>query len=151
MKGRKPEPTSVLRARGTLRPHRRKNEPKLVASRPEPPAILRNEAREEWDRITAAMEQMQILEQASGAVIAAYCLCWQDLWEARRGIENNGDRIENSQGQRQSIDVDRYEAAKTGLLRFASELGLTPVSRTKVRVEPKPHPLGGPLLNVKVR
>lgn len=78
-----------------------------------------------------AMRAMEILDPASGPLIASYCMSWSDLVAERRVIEENGTTTTNSQGIRRSIALDLYEAAFARMIKVSLELGLSPTSMAR--------------------
>ena len=88
--------------------------------------MLDKRGRAEWDRIVPLMEQMGTLGQTDLALLATYCDTWS-RWCASKKAMNKMKLAEQ-------------------IRKLASELGLSPVSRTRLTVKeppgvekPKPH------------
>ena len=86
-RGRKPTPTPIKELEGN--PGKRplnQNEPKLKKTAPSYPKWIDKEAKKEWRRLAAKMEQMGVLSEVDMAAFAGYCQC------CARWKENEGER-----------------------------------------------------------
>lgn len=137
MKGRKPTPAAVRKMTGTG--HRTKaqindREPIPPDGVPEPPTQLTSEARAEWFRVCADLAAMRTLTKSDRAAIAIFCQAWADWLEAREWIAIQGAVIERGEGTCKNPWVSVANEAHEQLRRLACEFGLTPSSRSRVKV-----------------
>jgi P27 family predicted phage terminase small subunit len=147
--GPKPEPTRLKIARGN--PGRRKlnhQEPT-----PEPltdfkaPAWLNREAKREWKRVVAELGPLGVLTVLDVSALCANCVAWSEMRAAEDIIQRDGVVITDQYGkQMKHPAVAVKNAALTAMLRWGAELGLTPSSRTRLRVPSKPSTNAGPPL-----
>jgi P27 family predicted phage terminase small subunit len=137
MRGRKPKPTVLRIAQGN--PGKRainQQEPKPASGIPSCPSHVSNVAREEWDRITAELANLGMLTQVDRSMLAAYCDAYSDWVEAQKACSRgmfykNGDLLKINPALRAKHD------AMALMHKFASDFGLSPVSRTRLAVETK--------------
>lgn len=141
MRGRKPKPTALKELQGN--PGKRA----LNASEPKPegtprcPQWLTGEARKEWKRVAAALVKAKVVTQVDRAVLAAYCQSYAQWMEAEEKLklseeEGGSPVIENTKGNLVANPwVGVGQRAKMDMLKFASELGMTPSARTRLKVE----------------
>lgn len=121
MAGRKPLPTNTKKLRGN--PGKRKlntQEPVFEVAIPEPPPNLDAAALEEWNRIALDMANSQTISRVDRAILAIYCQVWSE-WQ-------------NSTGKT-AIEM-RY--LRKEMQSYAAELGITPSSRSRVKMIGKP-------------
>lgn len=88
MRGRKPIPTEIKRARGN--PGKRplnELEPKPSRGQPPCPAFLDEVGRAEWERVTALLARSNVLSEMDGAVLAAYCQAFSRWDFAERQLQ----------------------------------------------------------------
>ena len=134
MRGRKPVPTAIRRANGN--PGKRAfnlAEPTPPSGIPQCPAHLSDAAREEWDRLAVPLHQMGVLSIADRAAMAAYCQAWARWVEAEERLAETPPMLKTPSGYVQQspwLSVANKQLEIMG--RFMSELGLTPVSRSRV-------------------
>ncbi len=133
MAGR-PLPTALKSVRGTVRKCRlNENEPKPATTIPATPTFLSDEARQEWDRIAPILERNGILTEIDGAALAAYCQTFADWIEATLKVREEGFLTATTNGNViQNPMVGVANRLKADLLRFLSEFGMTPASRSKI-------------------
>lgn len=147
-KGRKTKPTSLKLLDGN--PGKRplpENEPiPLDASKPTPPSHLNEYALEEWNRVCDGLHAMGILFNIDMAILAAYCVSysrWKQAEEILNNLREHGTKIEAL------IQVTHHgnmiphplvgvsNTAARDVLRYASQLGITPAARAGLGVKPK--------------
>ena len=139
MPGPPPQPSVLKIARGN--PGKRplnKREPKPKAAIPNPPAKMKGEALQEWKRVTVEMEAVGMLTHLDRAVLTAYCEAWALWLEAMQDVRARGVEVQGSRKSR--IKNPNLVIASDWLKhlhRLATELGLSPASRTRVQVDPK--------------
>ena len=144
-RGPPPTPTQVLRLRGSLRGKYRKPEPEPTSSVPTCPTWLSAYAKTEWKRITRELKKIGILTQVDRAVLAGYCQSWSDYMEATKLLRNEGGVLTTAQGTPVRNPLANIQGdARTSMLRFAQELGLSPAARARLATE-KPKSADDPL------
>ncbi len=137
-RGRKPKPTATKRREGN--PGRRplnEREPKLEARVPSCPRHLDAVAKAEWKRVAGLLFKKGVITLADRGVLTAYCRAWSLAIEADAKIQKYGTVLQSEKTGAfyQSPYLNQLTAAQKDLVRFAGELGMTPVSRTRVNVE----------------
>jgi P27 family predicted phage terminase small subunit len=141
-RGRKPKPTALKKAEGN--PGKRAlnaDEPQLAPALPDPPAHLTGEALIEWNRVAPDLFKAGVLTIADRAALAVYCQAWADWVEACGEMAVGNKVITTEKGyQVQSPWVGIANRAMDKMLKFASEFGLTPASRTRIHAEPPKTP-----------
>jgi P27 family predicted phage terminase small subunit len=121
MRGRKPIPTP-----GTLAAT-------ALAALPRCPDHLNALARKEWRRLATPLFDAGILTLADRAALAAYCVAYARWVEAERKLAETPTLLKAPSGYVQQspwLTVANKQMELMG--RYMSELGLTPVARTRV-------------------
>lgn len=134
MSGPARTPNSILRMRGSRLVKDREDSPNPDAQCPEMPDALTGEALAEWNRVSAMMMDVGTLTQHDRAVLAGYCRAWADANEADAHVAEFGTLVGDGKNLGPNPNIKRAAEAWLRMLRFAQELGLTPASRSKVRV-----------------
>lgn len=133
-RGRKPKPTAVKVLEGN--PGKRPlnmNEPTPDKNAPECPQWLAGEAKLEWERLAYKMVNLGTLSEMDMAAFAGYCQSYARWKEAEEFIEQHGTIVKTPSGYWQQ--VPQVSIAQTNLkimLKFCSEFGLTPSSRSRM-------------------
>jgi P27 family predicted phage terminase small subunit len=135
MRGRKPLPSNVVRLRGN--PGKRRlndGEPRPASRIPTCPACLGDEARKEWQRLAKELAALGLLTGLDRGLLAAYCQA-HALWvEAVSSIQRYGTMVKSPNGYpMQSPYVAVANKQVDIMVRIASEFGMTPSSRTRIR------------------
>ena len=136
--GRPPKPTRLKELTGN--PGKRalnKAEPRPSAKRPGCPAHIQGEARKEWNRITKQLLEMGVLTQVDRAALAAYCQCWERWVQAEEAMREPGFRMITTTDNGYPVVspwLNVANAAMKQMLRFLTEFGMTPSSRSRVTV-----------------
>jgi P27 family predicted phage terminase small subunit len=142
MRGRKPLPSNVVRLRGN--PGKRRlndTEPRPTSRLPACPACLGEEARKEWRRLSKELGELGLLTGLDRGLLAAYCQA-HALWvEAVSSIGRYGTMVKSPNGYpMQSPYVAVANKQVEIMVRIASEFGMSPSSRTRIRAgEPTPE------------
>jgi P27 family predicted phage terminase small subunit len=139
MRGRKPLPSNVVRLRGNPGKRRLNDaEPQPVAKAPACPPCLGEEASKEWQRLAKELAELGLLTGLDRNLLAAYCQA-HALWvEAVASIGRYGTMVKSPNGYpMQSPYVAVANKQVEIMVRIAAELGMTPSSRTRIRVGPK--------------
>lgn len=136
--GRPPKPTKLKELTGN--PGKRalnKAEPKPMAKRPPCPAHIQGEARKEWNRITKQLLELGVLTQVDRAALAAYCQCWERWVQAETEMRSEAFRMITTTDNGYPVVspwLNVANAAMKQMLRFLTEFGMTPSSRSRVTV-----------------
>jgi P27 family predicted phage terminase small subunit len=103
------------------------------------PPCLGDEARKEWQRLSKELAQLGLLTGLDRNLLAAYCQA-HALWvEAVASIGRYGTMVKSPNGYpMQSPYVAVANKQVDIMVRIAAELGMTPSSRTRIRVGDKP-------------
>jgi P27 family predicted phage terminase small subunit len=135
MRGRKPLPSNVVRLRGNPGKRRRNDaEPRPESRVPPCPACLGDEARKEWKRLSKELAELGLLTGLDRGLLAAYCQA-HALWvEAVSSIGRYGTMIKSPNGFPMQSP---YVAVANKQVDIAAEFGMTPSSRTRIRVGEK--------------
>lgn len=108
---------------------------------PNCPAHLLPEARKEYKRVTAELVKLNLISKIDRAAIAAYCAAWAEVVVCENKInETNAQDPSGEKGyiettpsgyRQMSVWVQVRNRAYERMMRFASEFGMSPSSRTK--------------------
>lgn len=147
MRGRKPLSTAVRIATGNpgRRPFNR-YEPKPAHVIPTRPAHLSPTARAEWKRLARILHDLGMISQLDRAVLAAYCHAYGRWVEVERKLKETPILLRTPAGYVQPSPWLAIANKNLELMhKFMSELGLSPVSRSRVSarpIGPKPWEFG---------
>jgi P27 family predicted phage terminase small subunit len=141
----RPKPTQlkILTGNPGKRPLNR-NEPKPARNLPDPPDELNEDARIEWDRISRELYLLGLLTSIDRSGLAAYCQAYGRWMIAERAVNEAASRDPRFHGLLvlttngniiQNPMVGAANRAMADMMRYAVEFGLTPSSRSRVRVE----------------
>jgi P27 family predicted phage terminase small subunit len=139
MRGRKPLPSNVVQLRGNPGKRRPNDaEPKPSPVVPTCPSCLGDEARKEWKRLARELGDLGLLTRIDRGMLAAYCQA-HALWvEAVASIGRYGTMVKSPNGfPMQSPYVAVANKQVDIMVRIAAEFGMTPSSRTRIRVGDK--------------
>jgi P27 family predicted phage terminase small subunit len=133
-KGRKPKPTAIKKLEGN--PGKRKlnqNEPKPEKKAPKCPEWLEEEAKNEWSRLEKPLENLGILTEIDRVAFAGYCESFARWKQAEEFISKHGMIIKTPSGYFQQVpQVSISQTYLKLLLKFATEFGMTPSSRSRL-------------------
>ena len=149
-RGKKPKPTHLKVVSGTARSGRlNENEPQPELVLPEPPEHLSAPAKAEWERVSGELYTLGILTGLDRATLAAYCQAYGRWVEAETLVADmaalndttkglmvrttNGNAIQNPM-------VGTANKAMADMVRYATDLGMTPSARSRINADP---PTGG--------
>jgi len=140
MRGRKPKPAELKILAGN--PGKRPIKPTAIdlpADIPDCPEHLDAAARAEWDRVTALLAETKLLKQTDRAVLAAYCQCYARWANAEEQLRKVGPVLMTPNKMPvQNPYLQIANKALDQLRKFTTELGFSPVARSRVDAEPKP-------------
>jgi P27 family predicted phage terminase small subunit len=118
----------------------RGTKPRLVVSNdlpikvPAPPAWLSKEGRAEWRRVAGDLIGRGTVVETDLAALEAYCAAVAGVRETARIITRQGRMVGKKPHPAVRMQIQYLESSR----RFAAELGLTPVSRSRRVVAPPP-------------
>jgi len=155
-KGRKPLPTAIKKLMNNPggRPLN-ENEPKPEIKAPDCPEWIANDklAKEEWDRITVELLNVDILCEMDHALLEAYCIAYSRWVAAEKKVLEKGTL--SITGQKVTTKTKRdgtIEETKSGgnvitspylwvsnkafeqMRKIGAELGLSPSARSRIKV-----------------
>jgi P27 family predicted phage terminase small subunit len=139
MRGRKPKPTllKVLDGNPGRRPLNDR-EPDPAQGIPVRPDWLDAEAQAEWDRVSQELSDMGTLTLADRAALAAYCTAWSRWVEAEGMVKKFGMIVKSPEKgfPMKSPYLSIADQALETMRKLMVEFGLTPSSRSRIRVAP---------------
>lgn len=106
---------------------------RAAPSRPTPPDDLTGDALVEWNRVVPELDELGILSVLDRAVLARYCLAWQQWREFAATLDAEGMVIDDARGgKRKHPAWQMFREAGTMLDAAASSCGLSPASRLRM-------------------
>jgi len=137
-RGPQKTPTALVKLRGN--PGKKalpKNEPKPAPAKViEPPAWLRDEAKQEWYAILPALKALGLYTEVDRAALANYCIAYADLQIAEMELQDKGDTqlviTKSGEMEVQSPWVFIKNRAQVQCNKWAREFGFTPASRASL-------------------
>ena len=143
--GRKPTPTGLKLIKGN--PGRRpinQGEPILEATQiPKPPVHITGIALTEWDRVAPILYNCGVLTELDVAALGAYCQSFGIYTQALDAIDAFGKKenldcgllLKTTSGTlKQNPLIGIANKAAADMVRYATEFGMTPSSRTKLEI-----------------
>ena len=140
MRGRKPKPTGLKQLEGNpgkrtlnvVEPH-----PPVPQSPPRTPRHLGMAAGREWRRMCHVLLSIGLYTEIDHAMLEMYCQAYGDWIEAKRKIRATGGRVKRSRltgALYTNPWVYEANGAWERLRKAAAEFGMTPSTRSRVRV-----------------
>ena len=134
-------PTAILQASGAFkknpqRAREREHEPQYEKGLGEPPPSLSDAAKEVWREVAPRLEEEGSVVRVEREPFACYCQAVAIVQECQRDIEERGVTISTSRGLQKNPAVSIQREFMANVARLASEFGLTPASRSKVKLVP---------------
>jgi P27 family predicted phage terminase small subunit len=115
------------------------HEPRPRDVLPKCPSVLQGEAKREWRRMAKKLHDAGLLSEIDGAALTTYCLTWARLMDAEEKLRTIGAVVKTPNGW---LAHSPYLAIATKateqLVRILVEFGMTPSSRSRISVPPKP-------------
>jgi len=143
-RGRKPKPTALKRLQGN--PGRRplpedEPQPNELTAMPRAPDFLDKEGRKFWKQIGSELIDCGILTKLDLSMFGMLCYAYESWIETHCRLEESGLIYTTPSGIERphplwKIGIDEGDR----FLRLAKEFGLTPSSRSGLRVVPKSKP-----------
>ena len=140
-RGRKPKPSKLRLLQGNAgkRPIN-KREPQPAPSVPDPPEHLSELARQEWTRMAGQLATLGLLTDLDRAAFAAYCQTYARWIDAEEAIKKTGTIVKApSNYPILSPYLSIANRALDQMRAFMTEFGLTPSSRSRIAVGPRPE------------
>jgi len=141
-RGPAPKPTAQKELEGNPghRPLGKETEPQPAKLDGQPPAPkhIKGFARLEWDRAVPELYELGLLTKIDMGAIEGLCLAYGIAMKALAEIEKYGVMVKSEYGRRPNPALKIHKENWTQYLRFCQEFGLTPSSRTRVRVDEAP-------------
>jgi len=138
MAGRKPKPTKLKLVQGN--PGKRPlndAEPQPESGAPACPAWLDKISKAKWRSVAPELEKIGVLTKIDGATLAAYCKNYSRWVVAEKILTEKGTTYESKTAKGTIIrvrpELKIAEEAMRQMRAFASEFGLTPSSRTRLK------------------
>jgi len=138
--GRKRQPASILKLRGTFRADRQSGaNPEPPTAIPTPPKMLTGIALEEWDRITKLLAEAGCIAELDRTLLAAYCIEWAKFAKANGQLRLCKSMLaRTTKGSKQAHPLlGISNRAFANLLRICGEFGLSPAARARLSIEAK--------------
>lgn len=144
-RGPKPVPTEMLKRRGSVLVPRRIGEPVPTQAVPPCPSWVSTEARKHWKDLSSLLDGMKVLTVADRVALGllvdalARYISAKEAVYGTKGVNGTGLTTINASGTpcKHPMTVLMQEAWKDAL-QACREFGLTPSSRTGVRMIPMP-------------
>ena len=138
MKGRTPTPIAVHRAQGTYRADRHGNAPEPKPATPKAPTWLTAEAKKLWRYFAARLAAVNVLSELDQQALGIYCSAAARVAKAEKAIAQTGEIVKSPAGFAQPNPwIGIAQKCQEMMLRYGQELGLSPASRTRIKVAPQ--------------
>ena len=132
---RKPTKLELLQGKPGKRPIN-DAEPDPPTRVPKCPAHLSDAARREWRGITKELKVLGLISRIDRAALAAYCQAYGRWSEAEEEVKRHGLVVKAPSGYPiQNPYLAIANKALEQMHKFLTEFGMTPSSRTRVKVE----------------
>lgn len=135
----KPIPTEIKRLMGN--PGKRplpkpgeEPEPTIVEELPPPPEWLGEYGAKEWLRAGPVLANLRLLTESDLLVFGAYCANVDLMIESMLDIQKNGTTIRGARGDVRNPALASFAQSVTALRALATEFGMTPSSRARMRL-----------------
>lgn len=136
MAGRRPKPTALKKLAGNPGKRPLNNaEPKYPPVSSHAPRFLDAEGRRMWRKMLNELSAARVLTRVDEAMLAVFCQTWATYVSAVKRLREEGDIIVTEKGSvyKHPLVMIRDTAADQ-LRKFAVEFGLTPSSRSRIKV-----------------
>ena len=137
MAGRKPQPTAMKIAKGVANSRINFKEPKfrkVSVKDSDAPEYLNETAAGEWNRVFAELKDSGVLMKLNRNVLAGYCAAYANWKRAQMKLDKEKKlSFRTPNGAFQQIpEVGIVNQALIAMLKYASEFGMTPSSRSRI-------------------
>lgn len=135
----KPIPTEIKRLMGNPGKRRlpkpgEEPEPEIVETLPPPPDWLGGYGAKEWERVGPVLAELRLLTESDLLTFGAYCANVDLMIESMLDIQKNGTTIRGARGDVRNPALASFAQAVTALRALATEFGMTPSSRARMRL-----------------
>jgi P27 family predicted phage terminase small subunit len=136
-RGPKPKPTALKLAQGN--PGKRKittSEPIPVAGDPVWPTEIKDTlAQQRWFSLVAELKAMNVLAKTDRDALVMYCLAFSRLVRAQAKVAEGGEVVNVGGSPQPNPYLPIVNKAMEQMRKLGAEFGLTPSSRTGLRIE----------------
>lgn len=141
--GRKPVPTELHKLRGNpskkhLPGAKEEPQPEISSECPIAPDWLGPYARKEWDRVAPYLWKNGLLTEADETALASYCQNVDLMVAATMDINEKGYTVMGQRGPVRNPALASFAQATTAMRAMATEFGMTPSSRSRIRLPNDP-------------
>lgn len=137
MQGRIPKPTAIKKLAGN--PGKRvlnHFEPRPRVVLPRPPQHLSEEEKEKWKLIVRELHPLGLITSIDKDALAMYCVIYARWIKAEKFVREKGEIIKTAAGNIiQNPYLSIANRALDQLNKLGTEFGMTPSSRTRVKVD----------------
>ena len=141
MRGRIPKPVAQHRLEGTYRNRRHGNSPEPDAAIPKAPPGMDDEAHKWWKYYAPRLVKVRVLTALDRETLAVFCTAAARRAKAEIEIAKTGEVVKSPAGfATVNPWVNIATKAAELMLRYGQELGLSPASRTRIKVQPTTQP-----------
>lgn len=140
-RGRKAQPVSVLKMKGTFRQHRHSGgaelEAKLSHVAPEPPSHLSDDDKAEWKRTAEQLAGLGLCTKLDGLALEMLVTSYRGFREATAMLEEQGPLLEcaTSSGALKPNPVLKVLDLRLATLKWClTQFGMTPSSRSSLNL-----------------
>lgn len=137
-RGRPRKPTAIKILDGTFREDRHGSEPNVDALKklPNPPSSLGKEGKSRWKIEGAKMMDKGILAETDLPALEVYCSAWDEVRHCEKVLAEQGEYFFRDNGTMSAHPAIRRKGEAQDRIRaYQREFGMTPSSRTGVKVE----------------
>lgn len=137
MRGRKPKPTSIKILHGSQNCRINKDEPKPELTIPDCPDGLSEIGQQEWKRISTQLYELKMISNMDTAILLGYCHSFEQFIQSAESLKKTGYLIKAPSGYpivNPLLSINNE--AKRQMLKYAQELGLSVVQRTRIKIDP---------------
>ncbi len=108
--------------------------PEVLDDVPACPDWMGEYGRKEWERVAPVLVLNKLLTEADLLSFAAYCANVDLMVESTIDIKNNGTTILGARGAVRNPALASFAQATTALRALAAEFGMTPSSRSRIKL-----------------
>ena len=145
LRGPKPTPTAMLKARNSRWPDRnRRNEPKPELGRPRCANWINKDAKRAYKMLARDLDRMGVLALIDGRALTRYCQLWS-RWRAAETFLQTHNTWYNVKKDDKIVRVAAWPQVREAhmladaLLKLEREFGLTPSARVRLNAIPMPE------------
>jgi P27 family predicted phage terminase small subunit len=132
---------ALHRLQGTYRKSRHGNTPEPDAAIPKVPPGMDKEARKWWRYYAPRLAKLRVLTEVDRECLAIYCTAAARRERAEIEILKTGAVVKTPAGfAAVNPWLNVSNKAAEIMLRYGQELGMSPASRTRIKVSPSPLP-----------